>query len=75
MGYSMRPKAIEGWPNTAALLADWRRVHGPEGCDFVLDGRPLPVTPLAPVRGLWITKCTQNTVMSYITQGRLGLVL
>ncbi len=35
-------RRIEGWSNTAACLAGWRRVHGPAGRDFVRDGRSMP---------------------------------
>ncbi len=60
---------LEGCPKTAA---SWL-ASGPVGCDFVRDERSMPHalmhTPLAPVLGLiYITKCTQNTAMSYIWQ-------
>ncbi len=37
----MRPKAIEGWPNTAGRLAGWRRVNQQGVILSVMDG-PLP---------------------------------
>jgi hypothetical protein len=62
---------------------DWLVESYPGACDFVRDGQSmLPAltdhtteyilwtTPLDPVWGLSITKCTQNTVISYVTQGR-----
>jgi hypothetical protein len=64
----MRPKArrLEGWPG-------WLEESDPAGCDFVRDGRSMPpwrTTPLVPVWGWSLTECTQNTVMSYVKQGR-----
>jgi hypothetical protein len=67
-----------GWPNTAARLAAWTRVSRQGVILSVKDGPgrlPRQTTQLDPVWGLSVTKCTQNTVMSYVTQGRHGLVL
>jgi hypothetical protein len=55
----------------------WLKASDPAGCDFVSDGRSMPpaVTELitCPDLGL-IFKCTQNTIMSYVTPGKLGLL-
>ncbi len=67
-------RRLEGWPNTAALLAGWRRVANKQS---------------AILYAWWTVHCpsvhtacpdgphqfTQNTVMSYVMQGRHGLVL
>ncbi len=50
-------RRLQGWSNTAARLAGWRRVP-PSRCDFFLDGPcrlPWRTTPLAPVWGWSIT--------------------
>ncbi len=71
-------EGLDGWPNTAADLASWRRatrrvwfctwwmVHAacPDGSNH-----------LPRFWGWSVTKCTQNIVMIYVTQGRHGLVL
>ncbi len=44
------------------------------GCDFVRDGRSLPGQPV-PLAMVWnwsVTKCKQNTVMSYSTSRKEG---
>jgi hypothetical protein len=57
---------LEGWSNTAALLAG----SDPERCDFALDGQSMSpaltdnTMHLPSVWGWSISKCTQNTVMS-----------
>ncbi len=70
---------LEGWSYTAARLANWRRVTQQGVAFYVMDGPcrlPWRTTPLALVWGWSITKCTQNTVMSYVMPGgRHGLVL
>jgi hypothetical protein len=60
----------------------WLEKSDPQaGCDFVRDGRPMPSaltdhTMHLPWSGADLfTKCTQNTVMSYVTQGRHDLLL
>jgi hypothetical protein len=71
---TMRPKARglaqHGGP------PDWLEESDPAGCVFVRDGRSMPpaltTTPLAPVWGSSITKCAQNTVMSY-TSSKEGM--
>jgi hypothetical protein len=35
---AIRPKALEGWPNTAAPLAGWRRVTQPGVILYLMDG-------------------------------------
>ncbi len=66
----MRPwgRRLEGWPNTAARLAGWRSVTQQGVISYVMDGPCRLSWSLAPV-GVWsITKCTRNTVMSYVKQ-------
>ncbi len=73
----MRPKARglsqHGGP------PGWQKESGLAECIlYVIDGpsrQPWRTTPHAPVWGWSITKCTQNTVISCVTQGRHGLVL
>jgi hypothetical protein len=63
---------LEGWPNTAARLAGRRRVTQQGVILYVMDGPcrlPLRTTPLAPVCCWSVTKCTQNTAMSYVSYG------
>ncbi len=42
LSFPMRGRRLEGWPNTAALLARRRRATQAEWCDFVRDGRSMP---------------------------------
>jgi hypothetical protein len=70
----MRPKARElaqhGGP------PGWLEMSDPAGCDFLREGPFMPsaLTDHTTCPGLGliysITKCEQNTVLSYITQGR-----
>ncbi len=57
----------------------WLKESGPAGCDLVRDGRSMPPAlkdhTICPSLGGSVTKCTENTVMSYVTQGRQSLVL
>ncbi len=70
--WPVRPKAREvaqyGGP------PGWLEESDPAGCDFVCDERsmPSPLTShtICPVWGWSTTQCTQNTVMSYVKQGR-----
>ncbi len=58
-------RRLEGWPNTAARLAGWRRVTQQAVRFCVMDSPchlPWRTAPLALVWGWSITKCTQNTV-------------
>jgi hypothetical protein len=55
---SLRPKA-RGLAKHGSPPG-WLEENYPSGCDFVT---------LAPVSGGSITKCTQNTAMSFVTQG------
>jgi hypothetical protein len=77
MGYSMRPRRLEGCPNLAARLADWRRVAQKGVILYLMDGPCRPHHSPRSVADVRISKCTQNPVMSYeyVTQGRLRLVL
>jgi hypothetical protein len=61
-------RRLEGWHNTAARLAGR---SDPAGCYLV--HAACPDGPHHSPRS--DKKCTQNTVMSYVTQGRHGLVL
>jgi hypothetical protein len=62
---------LEGWPNTAVRLADWRRVTQ-QGVIFVRDGRSK--TPMRPkARGLaqhgppsWLEKSDLAGVILYV---------
>ncbi len=79
-----RPK--EGWTNTASRLAGWRRVTrqvwfctwwtGWTACLFrtVPGWQELPSCELMKFQLLLYSKPTQPSVMSYVTQGRHGLV-
>jgi hypothetical protein len=83
LGLSLTNNEAEGkmgWPNTAARLAGWRRMIQQGVICYVMDGHA--ACPDGPHHLPWsggcsITKCTQNTVMSHVTQGlgRHGLVL
>jgi hypothetical protein len=82
----MRPKATEGWPNTAARPG-WPEESDPAGVIlYVMDGPyrlPFPYSTGCPDRSCpaaswWnfqlslYSKYTQPSVMSYVTQGRHG---
>jgi hypothetical protein len=65
-GFNQRGRRLEGWSNTAARLAGWRRAISQGVILYVMDGPcrlPWRTTPLAPVWSWSVTKCTQNTVM------------
>ncbi len=65
---------VESWPNTAARRTPgWLEESDPAGCDFVRDGRSIPPAFPHGQHHLSSTECTENTVMSYVTQGRHGL--
>ncbi len=71
----MRPKARGLAPHGGPLGR--LKESDPAGCDFVHDGRSTPpaLTDHTTCHGLGLshyTKCTLNTVMSYVTQGRHG---
>jgi hypothetical protein len=55
----------------------WLEESDSAGCDFIPDGRSMSpaLTNHTTGLGLIYTKCTQNTVMSYVWQGMHGLVL
>ncbi len=71
-------RRLVSWSNTAARLAGWRRVTQQSVILYAMDSPcrlPWRTIPLAPVWGWSITKCTHNTVMSFVTQGSHVLVL
>ncbi len=71
--YKQWGRRLEGWPFTENRLAGWRRGV----ILYVMDGlcRLLRrTTPLDPAWGWSIPKCTQNTAMSCVTQGRQALI-
>ncbi len=57
----------------------WLEESDPAGCDFVRDGRSMPPALRGPHHMPWsgasITKCTQNTVMSYVRKARPGTLV
>jgi hypothetical protein len=83
-------RRLEGWPNRAACLASWRRVtrRGDFVCTWrtrrtacLFRTVPVDMTGAGPATSWWnyqlllYNKCTQPSVMIYVTQGRHGLVL
>ncbi len=64
---------MAGPPRWLARLFGWRRVTQQGVILYVMDGPcrvPWRTTALGLVWGWAITKCTQNTVMSYVTLGK-----
>jgi hypothetical protein len=53
----------------------WLEESDPAGCDFERDELMNYTTCPSLELTNYYSKCTQNTVMSYVTQGRHGLVL
>ncbi len=70
-------RRLEGWSNMAARLASWRRVAQQGVILYVMDGPcRLPsnhtICPSLELIYYWMYS-TQNTVGSYVKQGRQGL--